>query len=77
MNLETGTPLIEGRYVVFVPGFQGWLEPFIVLWHKGGWRHRNSSEPYTDVVHSWARIPVIKYTPRGKYSRRGRVLHGL
>jgi hypothetical protein len=61
MKLETGEPIMDGRYVVYVPGVLGWLEPYIVLWHKGGWRHRNSTEEYADKVHYWTGpLPVLQ-----------------
>lgn len=60
MKLETGTPLLDGRYVVYVPGLMGWLEPKLVLWQKGGWTFTYSTEAYPDKVHCWiGPLPVI------------------
>lgn len=45
MKIETGTPPIEGRYVVFVEGDRsnGYCEPLLVTWHGGKW-------------HSWRKV---------------------
>lgn len=60
MNLQTGKPVHEGRYVVYVPGLLGWLEPQIVTWTKGAWRHYHSTQEYPDEVICWAGpLPVL------------------
>lgn len=60
MKLETGNPVIDGRYVVYVPGILGWLEPQLVIWANGSWRFRNSTEKYPDGVRCWiGPLPVV------------------
>lgn len=60
MNRETGKPIIEGRYVVYVEGHMGWLEPHIVTWNKGEWHFLHSSQKYPDEVLFWyGPLPVM------------------
>lgn len=60
MKLENGKPVLEGRYLVYVPGLLGWLEPQLVIWSRGGWCFRNSTEKYPDEVRCWiGPLPVV------------------
>lgn len=47
-------PIMEGRYIVFVEGLSGWLEPVVVLWTGFKWTFQNSTEEYTDPIFYWA-----------------------
>jgi len=62
MKLETGNPVIDGLYVVFVPAVvRDWLEPHIVTLSGGEWFHRWSSEKYQDDVRCWSGpLPVMR-----------------
>lgn len=63
MKTEIGNPITDGLYLVFVPAVvKDWLEPQIVMWHKGEWKHRWSTQPYDkDKIQCWAGpIPVMK-----------------
>lgn len=61
MNLETGTPTFEGRYLVFVPGLLEWLEPVVVTWMRGKWFYRHSTQEFPDDVRFWhGPLPVMK-----------------
>lgn len=41
VNLETGTPSVDGRYVVYVQAashqIRDWCEAKLATWHKGRW----------------------------------------
>lgn len=51
---------MDGRYVVFVPGHFGWLEPHLILRVGKDWRFLNSSEVYPDEVVAWlGPMPVM------------------
>jgi hypothetical protein len=50
MKIETGKPVIEGRYVAYVEGILGYLEPHILVWHRGRWTYHQSSQLYDDPV---------------------------
>lgn len=70
MKLESGTPMFDGRYLVFVPGLAGWLDPHIVLWQKDRWTFQHSKETYPDHVQLWCGpLPVMKAhnMPRAEY----------
>lgn len=59
MNLETGTPIHDGRYIVYVEGVMGWLEPHIVTWATK-WKFLHSQQDYPDPVYCWiGPLPVI------------------
>lgn len=64
MTPQQGRPLMDGRYVVFVPCWprhDTWLEPHIVQWRDGVWRFLNSEEKYPDTVHYWmGPLPILK-----------------
>jgi hypothetical protein len=64
MKLETGEPVLDGRYLVYVPSFGGFLEPVIVSRVKGEWCFRNSEERYADTNRYWVLLPVLKYEPQ-------------
>lgn len=60
MNRETGRPKFDGRYVVYVEGVMGWLEPHIVMWTKNGWHFLHSTQDYPDDVKFWyGPLPVM------------------
>ena len=60
MNLETGTPKFEGRYLVYVEGVMGWLEPHIVVWTGAKWKFLNSTQDYPDEIFGWlGPLPVV------------------
>lgn len=64
MNLETGKPTMDGRYVVYVPGLLGWLEPHIVTWQRGEWYFMHSTQKYPDKVHFFiGPLPVLNTMP--------------
>lgn len=41
LEIQTGTPPVDGRYVVFTPcrsnQIREWCEPHIATWHDGKW----------------------------------------
>lgn len=53
MNIQTGTPSAEGLYVVFSTGLVGYTERELVMWYKGAWHYRFSSELFRDPVFGW------------------------
>lgn len=60
MEIRTGEPSIEGRYVIWsvckAISARDWCEPSIATWHGGRW---HSSEP----VLSWiGPLPVVHRT---------------
>lgn len=60
MKIETGKPVIEGRYVAYVEGLLGYLEPYIYVWHRNEWKFQNSSQVVEDHVHAWSGpLPVL------------------
>jgi hypothetical protein len=60
MKLETGEPIMDGRYVVYVEGLLGWLEPHIVVRAGKKWKFQGSSQDYPDAVHCWiGPLPVM------------------
>lgn len=60
MKLETGEPAFDGRYVVYVEGLLGWLEPHIVMRAGKKWKFQGSSQEYPDAVHCWiGPLPVM------------------
>lgn len=68
MNLETGNPKFDGRYVVYVEGVLGWLEPKIVMWSKNRWHFLHSTEAYPDPVFSWiGPLPIMSKPPVLEY----------
>jgi hypothetical protein len=55
MKIETETtPLMDGRYLVYVAGLAGWCEPKIATWRgvKGSFFHYHSEQPF-GTVHGW------------------------
>lgn len=59
MNLETGTPTQDGRYIAYVEGHFGWLTPVIVTWATK-WKFLHSQQDYTDKVYCWSGpLPVM------------------
>ena len=63
-EISYGKPIYEGRYVVYVPGVLGWLEPHIVLWRAAAWYFQGSTEKYPDDVKCWiGPLPVVKDKP--------------
>lgn len=59
MNLETGTPTHDGRYLAYVEGHFGWLTPVIVTW-AAKWKFLHSQQDYTDPVYCWSGpLPVM------------------
>lgn len=64
MKLETGKPTFDGRYVVYVAGVLGWLEPRLSTWNKGAWYFYHSTEKFPDHVHYWiGPLPVVGAMP--------------
>lgn len=60
MKLETGTPTISGRYVVYVKGIFGSLVPAIILWQNDRWQFQYSFKEYPDEVFYWiGPLPVV------------------
>lgn len=53
LEIRTGNPGIEGVYVVYTIGLSGYTERELVMWHKGAWHYRFSTEPFRDVVFGW------------------------
>lgn len=62
MTPETGKPIYDGRYVVYVPGILGeWLQPTLAMWTGGAWHFLNSSEKFPDEVKTWiGPLPVLR-----------------
>lgn len=62
MKIETGEPVMDGLYVVFVPAVvRDWLEPHIVMRNSGEWTHRWHTEKYKDEVCCWSGpLPVMR-----------------
>lgn len=61
MNVQIGKPLMDGLYIVYVPGIvRPWQSPQIAMWHRSEWHFRNSTERYKDPIHCWiGPLPVI------------------
>jgi len=60
MTPQTGNPVANGRYLVWVDGTAGWLTPFITLWHDGKWCYRESTSRYPGKIHCWVGpIPAV------------------
>lgn len=53
MKLETGDPTFDGRYVVYVEGILGWLEPHIVVRVGKKWKFQGSSQDYPEPIFGW------------------------
>lgn len=53
MKIQTEKPTAEGLYVVFSTGLVGYTERELVMWHKGEWSYRFSSEKFRDPVFGW------------------------
>lgn len=70
MEIKTGRPPIDGRYVAFVRCKGGqvseWFEPIIATWHGGRWHCMS-------IVYGWiGPLPVEKCidlieTPKARY----------
>lgn len=59
MKLEHGTPTHDGRYLAYVEGHFGWLQPVIIVWTTK-WKFLHSTEDYTDPVYMWSGpLPVM------------------
>lgn len=61
MNVETGKPNFEGRYVGYIEGVLGWLQPQILTWSKGAWHFHLSSQRVDCEVFGWVGpLPVLQ-----------------
>lgn len=62
MKIQTGRPIVEGRYVVFIrcapSQVREWLEPIIMVWHGGRWQ--STFMPQANVEGWCGPIPVMK-----------------
>ena len=57
MNIQTGLPTVEGRYVIWTPcaspQVRQWCEPSIATWHGGQWHSR-------ELIYGWVGpLPVV------------------
>lgn len=71
MEIRTGDPSVEGRYVVWKPSasrqISDWCEPSIATWHGGKWHS-------FDAVHCWTGpLPVVN-TKTGEVAEQPRMI---
>lgn len=71
MERETGRPKFDGRYLAYVEGVMGWLEPHIIVWTKNGWKYLHSSSEYDCEVLFWyGPLPVMSKAAWDEFTGR-------
>lgn len=64
MRIESGEPIMEGRYVGYTPGLMEWLTPVIVTWSRRAWHYHHSTQKYDGQIVYWiGPLPALKFAP--------------
>ena len=68
MTPQTGTPPTDGRYIVYVEGKAGALEPWVTLWQDGAWRYKRSTAIFDGQIHYWiGPLPELTKKPKVEF----------